>query len=79
MGLALLLSIKAFSQEEFVQPQAKLLTKFSFTQLSGGIIILRATIDDNKDSLNFVLDTGSGGISLDSETVAVFGCSAGPG
>ena len=73
MGLALLLSIKAFSQEEFVQPQAKLLTKFSFTQLSGGIIILHATIDDNKDSLNFVLDTGSGGISLDSETVAVFG------
>jgi hypothetical protein len=39
-----------------------------FTQLTGGIIILHATFDDYKDSLNFVLDTGSGGISLDSIT-----------
>ena len=41
--------------------------------LTGGIIILRATLDDHKDSLNFVLDTGSGGISLDSATAAYLG------
>lgn len=72
-GLALFLGVAANAQEEFVLPQSKFLTKFSFTQLSGGIIILRATVDDIKDTLNFVLDTGSGGISLDSETVAKYG------
>ncbi len=73
LGVALFLCITANAQEEFVAPLSKLLTKFSFTQLSGGIIILRATIDNIKDSLNFVLDTGSGGISLDSTTVAELG------
>jgi hypothetical protein len=56
------------AQEEFVQPPSKLITTIPFTQLTGGIIILHATLDDFKDSLNFVLDTGSGGISLDSST-----------
>ena len=73
LGFLLLLSTNLYTQEEFVLPQSKFITKFSFTQLSGGIILLRATIDDIKDSLNFVLDTGSGGISLDSTTVATFG------
>lgn len=63
--------LASHAQEEFVAPQAKLLTRFSFIQLTGGIIIIRATIDTlSKDTLNFVLDTGSGGISLDSATVA---------
>ena len=61
-------SLKA--QEEFVAPQSHLLTKFSFTQLSGGIVIVKAQVDDSPDSLNFVFDTGSGGISLDSTTAA---------
>lgn len=56
------------AQEIFAPPQAKLLTRFPFTQLSGGIVILRAKLDNYTDSLNFVLDTGSGGISLDSTT-----------
>lgn len=59
------------AQEEFVAPQAKFLTRFPFIQLTGGIIIIRATVDTlSKDTLNFVLDTGSGGISLDSSTVS---------
>lgn len=70
--VAALLCHSAAAQEEFVLPQAKTLTKFSFTQLSGGIIIVRARIDDIPDTLNFVLDTGSGGISLDSETVVTY-------
>jgi len=59
----------AMGQEEFVPPQAKLITKFPFIQLTGGIIIVKAQIDALSDTLNFVLDTGSGGISLDSTTV----------
>lgn len=70
--VAVLLCHSTAAQEEFVLPQAKTLTKFSFTQLSGGIIILRARIDDIPDTLNFVLDTGSGGISLDSETIVTY-------
>ena len=60
----------AQAQEEFVQPPAKLLTTFPFRQFSGGVILIKALINDNKDSLNFILDTGSGGISLDSQTVS---------
>ncbi|MCO5235469.1 MAG: aspartyl protease family protein [Chitinophagaceae bacterium] len=48
---------------------ATLITQFSFHQFTGGIIIVRATVDQYPDSLNFILDTGSGGISLDSTTV----------
>ena len=47
---------------------AKKLTAFSFIQLTGGILIIRGCIAPFPDSLNFVLDTGSGGISLDSTT-----------
>lgn len=63
----------AHAQEEFIMPEAKLLTRFPFTQLSGGIVLLRAQIDNHDDTLNFVFDTGSGGISLDSLTVEYLG------
>jgi len=57
------------AQEEFVQAPSKMLTSFSFRQFSGGVIVIKGRINDIKDSLNFILDTGSGGISLDSQTV----------
>jgi hypothetical protein len=57
------------AQEEFVQPQAAMITRFPFYQLGGGIIILQGLLSGKTDTLNFVLDTGSGGISLDSGTV----------
>lgn len=60
------------AQEEFVEP-SRFITRFSFLQLTGGIILLQGRFDSFKDTLNFVLDTGSGGISLDSSTVAYFG------
>ncbi len=63
-----LLCITAAAQEEFVPPQARLITRIRFAHLSGGIVIVKAQIDDFPDSLNFVFDTGSGGISLDSAT-----------
>ena len=57
----------AGAQETFTQP-AKLITTFPFTMFTGGVILLRAQLDNFADTLNFILDTGSGGISLDSLT-----------
>jgi predicted aspartyl protease len=53
--------------------QAQHLTRFSFTQLTGGIILVNAHIDNAPDTLNLILDTGSGGISLDSATAVRLG------
>jgi hypothetical protein len=60
------------AQEILPQPSAKLITRFPFKQYSGGVIILNAKFDNVKDTLNFILDTGSGGISLDSATCKEF-------
>lgn len=73
ISLCCLASISSFAQEEFIQPPSREITKFPFTQLTGGIVILHATLGNNKDTLNFVLDTGSSGISLDSTTVDYLG------
>jgi predicted aspartyl protease len=48
----------------------KLLSRFPFILLDGGMIILKANINNLPDTLNFVLDTGCSGISLDSSTAA---------
>lgn len=56
------------AQETFVQPNAKQITSFPFTTFTGGVILVRARLGDFPDTLNFILDTGSGGISLDSST-----------
>ncbi|MHA4810162.1 aspartyl protease family protein [Flavitalea flava] len=56
------------AQEEFIQPPSKLITSFPFTVFTGGVILVRARLAEFPDSLNFILDTGSGGISLDSAT-----------
>jgi hypothetical protein len=68
IGVLLIAPVVVDAQEEFVPPPAKHITSLPFTMLTGGIIIVRATIDSFPDSLSFVLDTGSGGISLDSIT-----------
>jgi hypothetical protein len=57
-----------FAQEEFSEPPAKKLTMVPMKLLSGGVILIKATVNNYPDSLNFILDTGSGGISLDSST-----------
>ena len=66
------------AQEQFVEPSSRLLTSFPFRQLSGGVILLRARFSNFPDTLNFILDTGSGGISLDSATVKYFGVTPTP-
>lgn len=64
-----LISLPALAQEYFSPPQAQEITSFPFHQYSGGVVMIRAKLDNYPDSLNFILDTGSGGISLDSATV----------
>lgn len=61
-------SVPIIAQEQFIDKPAKLLTHFYFKQLTGGVILLKATLNNIPDSFNFILDTGSGGISLDSTT-----------
>lgn len=60
----------AKSQEEFIDPPSKEVVAVPFVQFTGGVIVFTALLDNFKDSLSFILDTGSGGISLDSATVA---------
>jgi PDZ domain/Aspartyl protease len=60
------------AQEFFSQPNAKLITRVPLHLFSGGVIMVRARFNDIPDTLNFILDTGSGGISLDSSTVDYF-------
>jgi len=70
--LLLLASFLSQAQEEFIEPVSHLITRIPFVQLTGGVVIVRAQLDDFPDTLNFILDTGSSGISLDSSTVAYF-------
>lgn len=58
------------AQEVFVPAPARHITSFGFRMLTGGIITVRAKLSNYPDSLTFILDTGSGGISLDSSTAA---------
>mgnify|MGYP000479762479 CR=1 FL=1 len=58
------------AQEEFVPKPSRHITTFPFKILTGGVITLKAKFSEHPDSLNFILDTGSGGISLDSATAA---------
>ncbi len=68
--IVLLLTVHfAEAQEEFIEPPSRELAKVGFTQLTGGIVIVHARLGDFPDTLNFVMDTGSSGISLDSTTV----------
>jgi len=76
-GLLTIVCLTGFAQEEFVEP-SKFLTRFSFLQMTGGVIIMQGQFDKFRDTLNFILDTGSGGISLDSTTVDYFGLKGTP-
>jgi len=66
--LTLLLSTSGFAQKKNNNGPSKLITQIPFTTFTGGVVILRATIIGIPDTLNFIMDTGSGGISLDSTT-----------
>lgn len=71
--ISLLFSFSVAAQEEFIEPPSREITQVPFTQLTGGVVILQARLMPFPDTLNFILDTGSSGISLDSSTVAYLG------
>lgn len=60
------------AQEIVTDTHPSLVTRFPFKQYSGGVMIVRAQFENIKDSFNFILDTGSGGVSLDSNTCVEF-------
>ncbi len=68
LAFFLLATVPLSAQEEFIEPPARQITTFPFNQLTGGIVIGEAKLGNFPDTLNFILDTGSSGISLDSST-----------
>ncbi|MDN3659372.1 aspartyl protease family protein [Ferruginibacter paludis] len=69
--ITILFAVNCYGQELLTPVlKANYLTKFPFKQFSGGVMVIKAKLNNIKDSLNFILDTGSGGISLDSSTAA---------
>ncbi|TCZ65859.1 aspartyl protease family protein [Flaviaesturariibacter aridisoli] len=63
--------LPAGAQEEFVEP-SRFITRVRFQQFTGGLIVFNARFSNFPDTLNFILDSGSGGISLDSAMVEHF-------
>ena len=70
--LAVFNSSFLFGQRTANEEPARLLTRFHFEQISGGVILLHAKLNDIATPLNFILDTGSGAASLDSATAEEF-------
>ncbi|HMH35220.1 MAG TPA: aspartyl protease family protein [Puia sp.] len=58
----------AIAQEEFIPTPSRFITSLPFNTFTGGVVVIKAQFADYPDTLNFILDTGSGGISLDSAT-----------
>jgi hypothetical protein len=48
--------------------QSALITRFHFKQYYGGVVVVQAQLEGIADTLQFILDTGSAGISLDTST-----------
>ncbi|MEZ2441646.1 aspartyl protease family protein [Chitinophaga sp. RCC_12] len=57
---------------------AVLLTRFHFKQYYGGVVVIQALVSNYPDTLQFILDTGSAGISLDTTTCLRLGISMEP-
>lgn len=76
--LALFFIQPQLKAQEIVEPRAELLATIPFKMLTGGVILLNGQFDNYPDTLNFILDTGSGGISLDSSTASWLGVETTP-
>ncbi len=69
-----LISILSFWIINWAQGQTVPLTRIPFLQVTGGVIIIQAQLNPHEDTLQFIFDTGSSGISLDSATAQHLGC-----
>jgi predicted aspartyl protease len=56
------------AQKNSSSSSAKLIAEVPFTTFTGGVVVVRARLVGYPDTLNFIMDTGSAGISLDSTT-----------
>ena len=74
----ILLPVCLHAQELLTPPDARFITKFPFKVFSGGVMVVHACFENNKDTFNFLLDTGSGGISLDSTTCSEYNITTQP-
>ncbi len=63
-----LLCISVPAQKTAVAAHSRFLTQIPFTTFTGGVAVIKVRLEGYPDTLNFILDTGSGGISLDSTT-----------
>ena len=52
-------AMHVLAQEQFVEKPAKYITSFPFRQLTGGVMLIRARINNITDTFNFILDTVS--------------------
>lgn len=70
-----LLTLQVVLAQEILSPrsEAQFQTRMPFKQYSGGVMVVQALLNDIPDTLSFILDTGSGGISLDSGTCSRYG------
>lgn len=66
--LLTLCGLFASAQTSNFLPRSRLLTQLPFTTFTGGVVVIKAELEGHPDTLNFIMDTGSGGISLDSTT-----------
>lgn len=60
------------AQQDNADITPKLVGSLNFIQYIGGVVMINAHLDTISTPLNFILDTGSGGISLDSSTCNEF-------
>jgi hypothetical protein len=66
-----LLALWFFAYHTAQAQKAQLLETLKFKEFFGGVIVLTAQLNNGTDSLNFILDTGSSGVSLDSTTASI--------
>ncbi|WP_353196060.1 aspartyl protease family protein [Parapedobacter defluvii] len=65
--------LSAVAQEEYVLSPSQTLTIIPFSLAAESVILVKATLVGHDDTLTFILDTGSSGISLDSTTAESLG------
>ncbi|PUZ28439.1 signal protein PDZ [Chitinophaga parva] len=58
--------------------EEKPLARFPFRQFFGGVVVVKAVLDPLPDTLQFIFDTGSAGISLDSAACKRMGITSVP-
>lgn len=73
VGFMYISIFSVYGQEKPSSPDAKRLVQVPFTMLTGGVIMVKGLLNNYPDSMNFIIDTGSGGISLDSLTCVRLG------